>query len=154
MNKRRGQNPDRKAYMKVYRIEHAEQIKAGRKAYKKKKDPSKCHNCGKTNDRLPHLLCSICNPKVQEQQRRKHGRLKLAVITHYGGVCICCRESHIGFLSIDHINGGGTQHRVRIGGHLYEWLIKNNYPEGFQVLCLNCNFAKHLYGRCPHQDSN
>ena len=33
---------------------------------------------------------------------------------------------------------------------------KNNYPEGFQVLCSNCNFAKGKYGSCPHtwEDKN
>ena len=32
-----------------------------------------------------------------------------------------------------------------------EWLKRNDYPPGFQVLCHNCNWAKHALGRCPHQ---
>lgn len=31
------------------------------------------------------------------------------------------------------------------------WLRRNNYPNGFQVLCHNCNMAKGFYGKCPHQ---
>lgn len=56
------------------------------------------------------------------------------------------------FLSIDHINGGGNKHRN--GGpqkvNIYSWLRKNNFPAGFQILCMNCNTAKGFYGECPH----
>ena len=33
------------------------------------------------------------------------------------------------------------------------WMIKNNFPKGFQVLCHNCNLAKGFYGKCPHEKS-
>jgi hypothetical protein len=26
----------------------------------------------------------------------------------------------------------------------------NEFPDGFQVLCHNCNLAKGYYGECPH----
>ena len=26
----------------------------------------------------------------------------------------------------------------------YAWLIKHNFPKGYQVLCFNCNLRKHL----------
>ena len=32
----------------------------------------------------------------------------------------------------------------------YRWLKNHNYPEGFQVLCYNCNLPKGVYGVCPH----
>jgi hypothetical protein len=34
---------------------------------------------------------------------------------------------------------------------MYRWLAKKNFPEGFQVLCANCNVAKSQNGVCPHQ---
>jgi hypothetical protein len=40
---------------------------------------------------------------------------------------------------------------LRGGVRFYSWLRRNNYPEGYQVLCFNCNIAKGLYGVCPHQ---
>jgi hypothetical protein len=74
------------------------------------------------------------------------------VFNHYGNKCACCGESNILFLSIDHINGGGTKHRQEIGRTpIYRWLIKNNFPEGYQTLCMNCNCAKAWWGKCPHQ---
>jgi hypothetical protein len=48
-------------------------------------------------------------------------------------------------LSIDHINGGGTAHVRALGIHpsdFYQWLKDHGYPEGFQVLCMNCNWIK------------
>lgn len=74
------------------------------------------------------------------------------VMQHYGNKCICCGETEQVFLTIDHIKGGGRKHRKEIGGHIHRWLIKNNYPEGFQILCWNCNVAKHILGKCPHQN--
>ncbi len=89
--------------------------------------------------------------------RRRHNQLKIEVLTHYGGnppKCACCGEPIIEFLTIDHIHGGGTQHRKLIGyGNLYRWLIKNNFPEGFQVLCANCQLGKRIKGVCPHEDT-
>jgi hypothetical protein len=63
------------------------------------------------------------------------------------------------FLTIDHIENNGAEHRrqQRNGqnkGHdIYAWLRKNNYPEGFQVLCYNCNCAKGIYGEQAVKDA-
>jgi len=87
-------------------------------------------------------------------------RNRLKVLSHYSGgsvKCACCGECHIEFLVIDHINGGGHRHRREIGAKsspmFYNWLKKNNYPDGFQVLCHNCNSSKGFYGYCPHNNS-
>lgn len=57
--------------------------------------------------------------------------------------CARCQFSDIRALSIDHINGDGAKHRKEIGGgRIYRWLLKQDFPEGFQVLCMNCQFIK------------
>lgn len=87
------------------------------------------------------------------QQRRQK------CLRHYGGeipTCKCCGESQWKFLAIDHVNGGGGKHRKEIRGkgtNICDWLIKNQFPEGFQILCHNCNLAKGFYGFCPHVGS-
>jgi len=85
---------------------------------------------------------------------RKHQqKLKRICIAHYSNEtnnCACCGDNNMEFLTIDHINGGGSKHRKQIKGHFYEWLIKNNYPEGYRVLCMNCNHSLGIYGYCPH----
>jgi hypothetical protein len=78
----------------------------------------------------------------------------------YGGFrCACCGETEKTFLTLDHIGNDGASWRKRIlGGRLragyatYAWIYKNGFPEGFQVLCMNCNFGKRMNGGiCPHQ---
>lgn len=79
-------------------------------------------------------------------------KIKNSVFDYYGKKCICCGESNLIFLSIDHINGGGTKHRKEIGKKSYVWLYQNNFPDGYQTLCFNCNWGKHLNGGvCPHK---
>ena len=76
------------------------------------------------------------------------------VYDHYGSKCVCCGESRFEFLSVDHTEGGGTRHRRESGlrgAAIIGWLIKEGFPEGFRVLCHNCNQATGFYGFCPHQ---
>lgn len=92
--------------------------------------------------------------KERERQIKQHQRLRQEVLAAYGGpVCACCGETEEVFLTIDHIDGGGRQHRLQSGvkGDFYAWLKRNGFPSGFQVLCWNCNHAKHVLGQCPHQ---
>lgn len=96
------------------------------------------------------------NPLVYSKVNKKsHLKTKLLVFNHYGMFCACCRENHFEFLTIDHIKGGGTEHRrqpkSKGGAGFYSWLKQNNFPEGFQTLCCNCNFSLGRYGYCPHR---
>jgi hypothetical protein len=79
---------------------------------------------------------------------------KLAVVnvlTNGEGTCRWCGQGDIDVLTIDHINNDGAEHRktrrAMTGNAMYSWLIKNDYPEGFQVLCFNCNVKKELLYR-------
>ena len=97
------------------------------------------------------------NPKkYKEQKRRSHWNIKVKTLKHYGGEnpkCACCGEKEIKFLTIDHINNNGAKHRKELkksGYNFYYWLKRNKYPSEYQVLCFNCNIAKGLYGKCPH----
>lgn len=123
-----------------------------------------CGDCGK-----PAIdgqtKCSECRDRRNAQwvthrekwkpiRKIRHQSLKLEVYEAYGGaICACCGETHIEFLSVDHINNDGAKHRKEKGvlGGLYGWLKKRNFPPGFRVLCMNCNFALGHGGSCPHQ---
>lgn len=91
--------------------------------------------------------------------REKCREVRLQVLRHYSDgepLCRCCGEKELVFLAMDHIEGGGNKQRKEMKGaphSIYRWLIKHGFPKGFQVLCHNCNMAKHILGACPHQKS-
>ena len=89
-------------------------------------------------------------PIRRKYQNIYNENLKIEVLTHYGRgqlACVQCGFDNIDALSIDHIYGNGRQHRRTIGARrggkrIYAWLRKRNFPDGFQTLCMNCQFIK------------
>lgn len=78
--------------------------------------------------------------------RKRPTETRRKVFAHYGQLCVCCGTGRD--LSIDHIDGNGKEHRKVIGSSLYAWLVQNNYPDGFQVLCRPCNSSKQTGEQC------
>ncbi len=85
-------------------------------------------------------------------------QIKYEVLQHYSNddiKCNCCGIKDFVFLSIDHVNGGGNkekrENKISGGTSFYYWLKKQGFPSGYQVLCRNCNEAKHVNGDCPHK---
>ena len=91
-------------------------------------------------------------------QRTANRRIKRLVIEAYGGKCECCGETILEFLTIDHINGGGTKARLAVAssGGFYRFLKKENFPKALElrVLCWNCNMALGHFGYCPHTEGS
>lgn len=90
--------------------------------------------------------------------KRWRDKLRLRALRRYGGdvpACACCGETTVEFLAIDHADGGGNEHRrevgTRGGTEFYAWLRREGWPDGYRVLCHNCNHALGAYGYCPHQ---
>ena len=93
--------------------------------------------------------------KHKLRMRIQNRAIRLEVIRHYSNglcVCACCGEKTFEFLAVDHLNGGGLKHRkIYEIKSLANWLFRNGFPGGFQILCYNCNQAKALWGACPHK---
>lgn len=101
--------------------------------------------------------------QFHRNQKRAYDKMRYECLAYYSkGVpkCSCCGETEILFLHIDHINGDGANHRREMvkeqgyisgGNNLPYWLKKKGYPNGFQVLCANCNLGKRLNKDCPHK---
>jgi len=101
------------------------------------------------------------NRKITNKLSRKwRFENKLDVIKHYTNGTMRC----VGFpegecilenkpidyklLQIDHIDGNGKRQRDSIKGmDLCRWIIKNNYPSNFQILCPICNMKKEFARR-------
>lgn len=101
-----------------------------------------------------------CIPCDKQSSKDRRTKIRLETIAIYGGKCACCDCDTPEFLTIDHIDETGAEHRrtlakgkkPRGGTDFYYWLKKNDFPkDNFQLLCMNCNTAKHFFGVCPHQ---
>ncbi len=85
---------------------------------------------------------------LNKKARNYRLSLKKKALEHYGMTCQHCDFAHIGALHIDHVNNDGAEQRRREGNKMfsgapfYRWLKNNNYPDGYQTLCANCNFIK------------
>jgi len=89
-----------------------------------------------------------------EKRRARDRRIKLAVILAYGSICACCGESNEAFLTLDHVEGGGNQHRKMNGSlNSWRWARANGFPKILQLSCMNCNQGRYINGGvCPHQE--
>ena len=112
--------------------------------------------------------------KGRAYRRKYTSKLRLKTLQYYSKqlsksdipCCNCCGEnSHIEFLALDHIGGkrqmDSESELVKLGysskfksAQLTAWIIRNNFPDGFQILCHNCNSAKGFYGKCPHETAH
>ena len=62
-------------------------------------------------------------------------------------ICVCCGEDDLIYLHVDHVNNDGFKDKN--GNKQRNRLTVNQYlenPERFQLLCANCNHAKHQNG--------
>ena len=111
-------------------------------------------------------------PENLTKEKDKRMNLRSTVLETYSKLlsnsdipcCNCCGiNAHLDFLAIDHIAGRqemDSKHElVKLGYSskflgivLQKWIIDNNFPEGFQILCQNCNMAKGMKknnNKCP-----
>lgn len=123
-----------------------------------------CVNGHEDPPRYANGNCKLCqyarNKEIRNDMwKRRNASLRKQALDAYGGKCVCCGEDREPFLVLDHIEDNGAEHRREIAGGkarsgagylTYKWVKDAQYPEGFQVLCANCNMAK-VRGVCPHE---
>jgi hypothetical protein len=118
-----------------------------------------CARCGETKEEnkfrssfgdATKNVCKGCSDLLDRTRK------KLEVLEHLGSSCACCGETNPLFLTIDHVQNDGSEHRKRERLHTWMQLVsrikREGWPRGrYQVLCYNCNVVKGHYGSCPHQ---
>lgn len=136
-----------KAYMKEFYQRTFEQRRPYRKKYyQEHKEQRRLYN--KRYYQL-YLKGTPHSSRNRDAGARFRDKLKREVLLHYSNnefpKCQRCGFDDIRALSIDHIGGDGRAHRGQVGGKgkkFYTWLRKNNYPKGYQTLCMNCQWIK------------
>lgn len=125
-----------------------------------------CWNCNcarakQASKRCPHVEkkqhAFFWRDGLSVKKRAKVARRQRAMAA-YGNKCECCGESNPAFLTFDHINDDGKDHKNengrRTSGHeLVDWIIKNKYPDTIRLLCWNCNCGRAQQSDkiCPHK---
>lgn len=105
------------------------------------------------------------NPeRVKENKRNERARLKQEMVEAYGGKCSCCGEMAIEFLTLEHREQDGAEHRRQLAKKngvkrvrcdmIWREARRQGYPDCYTVLCMNCNFALGMFGYCPHQGTD
>jgi hypothetical protein len=127
-----------------------------------------CSRCKGTRDK-PHAYCKRCRadytnernarrtPEDRQQREKKWSdALRDQVFRAYGECCACCGETERVFLTLDHIfNDGAAERGPGAGGGraTYHLVRRLGFPKDrYQLLCRNCNWAKHANGFCPHMN--
>jgi len=129
----------KKVYDVTYRSNHKEQIKEYKQKY--------CLTHRKQTRKYMSEWRKLHRKEINDYNRQRRLKRKIEAFKHYSPKLVCskCGFPDIRALSIDHVNGGGTKHRETdkvVGSDIYSWLRWHNYPEGFQVLCMNCQWIK------------
>jgi len=94
-------------------------------------------------------------PQKYRTNRKNYTQaLRKLVVDKYGGKCVCCGESNIEFLCMDHIGGKKNHPLADMPGNKYSKIIKLGYPDSLRLLCHNCNMSLAFYGYCPHDPEN
>ena len=97
-----------------------------------------------------------------EQKKQRILATRIAAIECYSqgeNCCACCGEKIFDFLTLDHINNDGADHRREFGGRVsfsgdkfIKHLLDTKQLDRIQVLCMNCNWGKQRNnGICPHK---
>jgi hypothetical protein len=158
---------DRAEYNRKYYLEHPEKyLSDNKKAYKREWYlKNREHVLAKRLE----LRASEGYAAYQHQvwERRKANPIRLAkkyegnvlkakeyrekIYDILGHICCKCAFSDKRALQIDHINGGGHDHRIATGwGNraYYKSIVEDSQiKEKFQILCANCNWIKKFENR-------
>ena|SRR3990167_6197051 len=89
--------------------------------------------------------------KNNEWLGKMRRQVRVEAVEAYGGRCVCCGEDQFEFLTFDHKDADGAEHRKDIKMYFPIWLKRNNWPDSIQLMCWNCNCAKNTYDHCPHK---
>ncbi len=154
---------DKQAYERRKQKLGPDEMRARWREYRRSNSSEDYREKARVRGRKWRKLQLEINPNFKEYQNKQHRdkakEKRYECIKHYSKGkmnCNCCSEHMYMFLEIDHKNDNGNKHRESIPNmNIYRWLINNNFPEEYQVLCSNCNKGKHFNGGiCPHQDSD
>lgn len=83
-----------------------------------------------------------------EAQRQRTALRRQAFFEMYGWTCVCCGESNLGLLTLEHkLNDAKKPYQ---GYTEMKRAISEYRPDLFEVRCYNCNCSQKWGNPCPH----
>lgn len=111
-----------------------------------------CKDCLQPREPELKWRCRKCTDNINIQKVKNHADNRRLVLEHYGNKCSCCGETIDKFLGMDHINNDGHTQKHKEGKAICNYIVANNFPSTFRILCHNCNLGRYLNGgECPHK---
>ena len=101
------------------------------------------------------ILAKQGSQPARDRANTRRLKAKLEIVALYGGKCACqpCGESNWKFLTLDHINGGGSALRKTTHNDLWKWVATHGYSGQLRLMCWNCNMGRAMNGgQCPHSE--
>ena|ERR1035437_10348569 len=105
-------------------------------------------------------ICKACRKvaypptdKTRATARKTAKKLKEKLVISYGSKCTCCGEAEIRFLTLEHRNKDGKEHRKKMRSRdlIYRDVLRRGSPPEYTIYCMNCNFAERNGIPCPHK---
>lgn len=134
--------------------------------YPKDKYRCLCYNCNwKEYFRLKLGIRSLKEDKKNVARRDNRSVRRIAALKLLGGKCVCCGESNLLILDIDHINNNGSSCRKAKGTNCNDSVVTEiileeiqDVSKKYQIMCRNCNSSKGkiiegnvVRGMCYHE---
>lgn len=115
---------------------------------------SACQSKGCTGIAPPGL--NLCPPCGSKQVLGQYSAWRQRFFDLYGCTCACCGST--ADLTLDHVNGDGSEHRGKYGTsggnyRIFRDAVRANDPTRFQALCLQCNLSKGNRATCQRHPS-
>lgn len=140
-----------KQYMKEYwsRPESIEKRRAaGRKHAEKTKNLP--HKVAYRNEYRQRYHVKVAKARYLREANERYKEAAINIYSNGDACCKQCKIADVDVLCLDHIRENGSEHRRYLKSvfgasstNIYRILARQDYPDGFQVLCYNCNIKKH-----------
>lgn len=128
---------NRKAYHKKYNAEHRTERRVLEKKYY---DSGRRETKLAANKKWRDDHVEERKVYMKEYHSSNRADAKRQVLDALGDHCACCGFRDVDFLTVDHINRNGKEHRKNRGSSMWRAVVKVGCPASeYRILCWACN---------------
>jgi hypothetical protein len=148
-NRKLMQDPEKREKLRIYSQDYARRRRETDPSVRKKN--AAYVRMKRATDSEYHERTKFYNRRYHDEVVPLYKESCINMYTNGEATCRWCGQGDMDVLCLDHVNDDGKQHAKvsghRCGQYLFRWLMKNDYPPGFQVLCASCNMKKEAMRR-------